>query len=290
VTTIDHDAALLRAGAHVRGPWSAAAFLLRRYPLGAAGAVIVAIFVLSALFADFVSPFDPIATNARASLAPPDTTYWMGADFMGRDVYSRIVHGARISLGTALIAVLLSLAAGVPLGLASGYLGGAFDEVISRGTDVILALPAILVAMTIIAITGRNPLMVAVVIGIVYTPALIRITRAVALKIRNLPYVAAVRTAGASGAYIMFRTILPNSVNEIFVQTLLIGSHAIVIEASLSFLGLGLAPPAPSWGAMLQIGRTYLHAMPWYGIFPGLCIVALVLSLQLLAGDARRRV
>ena len=181
------------------------------------------------------------------------------------------------------------VAVGVPLGLLSGYAGGALDEVISRLTDVVLALPAILVAMTIIAITGRNPLLVAVVIGIVYTPALIRITRSVALKIRVQPYVAAIRTAGASPAYIMFRTILPNSRNEIYVQTLLIASQAIVIEASLSFLGLGIAPPAPSWGAMLQTGRSYLHAMPWYGVFPGLCIVALVLSLQLLAGDVRRR-
>jgi ABC-type dipeptide/oligopeptide/nickel transport system permease subunit len=251
---------------------------------------ILTLFVLLATAPGVIVRADPLEQDIPNRLQMPSRSHLFGTDELGRDLFSRIVHGARISLGTALIAVLLSLAAGVPLGLASGYLGGAFDEVISRGTDVILALPAILVAMTIIAITGRNPLMVAVVIGIVYTPALIRITRAVALKIRNLPYVAAVRTAGASGAYIMFRTILPNSVNEIFVQTLLIGSHAIVIEASLSFLGLGLAPPAPSWGAMLQIGRTYLHAMPWYGIFPGLCIVALVLSLQLLAGDARRRV
>jgi peptide/nickel transport system permease protein len=247
------------------------------------------VFVLLAAVPGLIAHADPLAQDIPNRLQAPSRAHLFGTDELGRDLFSRIVHGARISLGTASIAVLLSLAVGVPLGLASGHLGGLFDEVVSRGTDVILALPAILVAMTIIAITGRNPFMVAVVIGIVYTPALIRITRAVALRIRNLPYVAAVRAAGASSGYIMYRTILPNSVNEIFVQTLLIGSHAIVIEASLSFLGLGLAPPAPSWGAMLQIGRSYLHAMPWYGIFPGLCIVALVLSLQLIAGDVRRR-
>jgi len=255
----------------------------------AASLAVLAVFVVLAAVPSLVSPFDPLAQDIPGRLHAPSGAHLFGTDELGRDIFSRIVHGARISLGTALVAVALSLAMGVPLGLLSGYVGGTPDEVISRLTDVVLALPAILVAMTIIAITGRNPVMVAVVIGIVYTPALIRITRSVALRIRALPYVAAIRTAGASTAYIMFRTILPNSRNEIYVQTLLIASQAIVIEASLSFLGLGIAPPAPSWGAMLQTGRSYLHAMPWYGVFPGLCIVALVLSLQLLAGDVRRR-
>jgi ABC-type dipeptide/oligopeptide/nickel transport system permease subunit len=251
---------------------------------------VLGVFVVLALLPGVVARADPLAQDIQGRLRHPSPAHWFGTDELGRDLFSRIVHGARISLGTALIAVALSLAAGVPLGLASGVLGGALDELISRATDIVLALPAILVAMTIIAIAGRNPLMVAVVIGIVYTPALIRITRAVSLKIRDLPYVAAVRTAGASTVYVMFRTILPNSINEIFVQSLLTASQAIVIEASLSFLGLGLAPPAPSWGAMLQVGRSYLHAMPWYGVFPGLCIVGLVLSLQMLAGDVRRRI
>ncbi len=251
--------------------------------------VVLVAFVLLAAFPGVISPFDPVAQDIPHRLQYPSTGHVFGTDELGRDIFSRMVYGARLSLGTAFVAVVLSLAAGVPLGLLCGYVGGALDEVISRLTDVVLALPAILVAMTIIAITGRNPLMVAVVIGIVYMPSLIRITRSVALKIRVLPYVAAVRTAGASDAYVMFRTILPNSLNEIYVQILLIASQAIVIEASLSFLGLGIAPPAPSWGAMLQTGRSYLHAMPWYGVFPGLCIVALVLSLQLLAGDVRRR-
>jgi len=249
---------------------------------------LLAIFLLLALFPDQISPYDPIEQDIPNRLQYPSAEHFFGTDEFGRDIFSRVVHGARTSLATAVIAVLVSLLLGVPVGLISGYVGGRVDEVLSRATDILLAFPGILVAMTIIAITGRNPIMVAVVIGIVATPAFVRVTRAIALKIRDLPYVDAVRSAGASGFYIMFFTILPNSFNEIYIQALLIASRAIIIAAALSFLGLGIPPPAPSWGGMLNQSRNYLHQMPWYGIFPGIFIVLLVLAFQLLSNTMQR--
>ncbi len=249
---------------------------------------ILGIFLLLALFPSQVAPYDPIQQDIPSRLQYPSAKHLFGTDELGRDLFSRVIHGARTSLMTAIVAVLISLGMGVPVGLVSGYVGGHLDEVLSRATDILLAFPGILVAMTIIAITGRKPVMVAVVIGIVATPAFVRITRAIALKIRGLPYVDAVRSAGASDLYIMFSTILPNCVNAIYVQILLIASRAIIIEAGLSFLGLGIPPPAPSWGGMLNTSRNYLHQMPWYGIFPGIAIVGLVLSLQLLSNSIQK--
>lgn len=249
---------------------------------------LLAIYLLLALFPAQIAPYDPIEQDIPNRLQYPSAEHLFGTDELGRDIFSRVVHGARVSLGTAIVAVLVSLVLGVPVGLVSGYVGGRLDEVLSRATDILLAFPGILVAMAIIAITGQNPVMVAVVIGIVSTPAFVRVTRAIALKNRDLPYVDAVRSAGASHLYIMTFTILPNCVNEIYIQALLVASRAIIVEAALSFLGLGIPPPAPSWGSMLNQGRNYLHQMPWYGVFPGIFIVGLVLSLQLLSNSMQR--
>lgn len=249
---------------------------------------LLVLYLVLALFPNQIAPYDPIEQNISNRLQYPSAEHWFGTDELGRDIFSRIIFGTRVSLGTAVVAVLVSLIFGVPVGLVSGYVGGHLDEVLSRATDILLAFPAILVAMTIIAITGQNPIVVAGVIGIVAIPAFVRITRAIALKLRGLPYVDAVRSAGASNLYIMFFTILPNTVNEIYIQALLIASRAIIIEAGLSFLGLGIPPPAPSWGSMLNQGRNFLHQMPWYGVFPGIFIVALVLSFQLLSNSMQR--
>jgi ABC-type dipeptide/oligopeptide/nickel transport system permease subunit len=250
--------------------------------------LLLAIYLIMALFPNQIAPYDPIEQNIPNRLQYPSAEHFFGTDELGRDLFSRVIHGARISLGTAIIAVLVSLGLGVPVGIVSGYVGGRVDEVLSRATDILLAFPGILIAMTIIAITGQNPLMVAVVIGIVATPAFVRVTRAITLKNRDLLYVDAIRSAGASHFYIMAFTILPNCFNEIYIQALLIASRAIIVEAALSFLGLGIPPPAPSWGSMLNLGRNYLHQMPWYGIFPGVFIVGLVLSLQLLSNSMQR--
>jgi peptide/nickel transport system permease protein len=288
VTTIDHDAALLRAGAHVRGPWSAAAFLLRRYPLGAAGAVIVAVFILSALFADFVSPFDPIATNARASLAPPDTTYWMGADFMGRDVYSRIVHGARISLAVGLGSTALGCILGVVIGLMSGYLGGWVDLVVQRVMDIMQALPLLVMALVMAAALGPSLENTIVAIAIPLIPHFARVIRSSTLSLREQPFVEAARATGMSELRIAMRHVLPNTLAPMIVLATAQLGAAILTEASLSFLGVGVPEPHPSWGRMLsESAAEYVRTAPWLVIFPGIAISLTVFGTNLL-GDAMR--
>ena len=244
---------------------------------------ILVIFLMMALFPSFLAPYDPLEQNIVNRLKYPSAQHYFGTDELGRDILSRCIYGARTSVSTATIAVVFSLVIGVSTGLVSGYLGGILDELLSRANDLLISFPGIIIAMALIAITGQNPFAVAMVIGIVNMPVVFRVTRAVALKVRTLPYVDAVRSAGASPLYIMFLTILPNCKSEIFVQALLIASRAIIVEASLSFLGLGVPPPAPSWGSMLSKGRNYLYQMFWYGVFPGLFILVLVLSLQFIS-------
>jgi len=257
-------------------------------PLELVSILILLIFIVMALFPAQLAPYDPITQNIRNRLQYPSTEHPFGTDELGRDILSRCIYGARTSIVVAFIAVVTSLVIGVPCGLLSGYSGGRIDEVLARGNDLLVSFPALIIAMTLIALIGQNYIAVGFVIGLVNVPPLFRVTRAVALKVRELPYVDAIRSAGASQAYIMFRTILPNCSNECFVQTLLIASRAIVVEASLSFLGLGVPPPAPSWGAMLSTSRNYLYQMPWYGVFPGSFIVILILSLQFVSRYLRR--
>jgi peptide/nickel transport system permease protein len=259
--------------------------------LGLAGwlsILLLGVLLVFALIPEFISPYDPLAQNVRSRLQFPSTEHWFGTDELGRDILSRVIYGARISLLTALIAVIVSIAIGVPLGLIGGYSGGALDEVVSRATDILISIPALILAMAFIAVIGRQPIMVAVVIGIVSAPAFIRVIRATTLKTKNLAFVDAVRSAGAADYYIMFVTILPICASQIYVQALLTASRAVLLEAGLAFLGLGLPPPAPTWGGMLNVGRSYLHQMPWYGIFPGIFLFALVLSLQLMSDSLRK--
>lgn len=249
---------------------------------------MLVLLVIFALIPEIISPYDPLKQNVRNRLQYPSAENLFGTDEIGRDILSRVIYGTRISLITAVIAVIVSLVIGVPFGLIGGYKGGALDEVVSRATDILISFPAIILAMAFIAVIGRNPIMVAVVIGIVSAPAFIRVIRATTLKTKNLAFVDAVRSAGATDGYIMFVTILPLCLSQIYVQALLTASRAVLLEAGLAFLGLGLPPPAPTWGGMLNTGRSYLHQMPWYGIFPGIFLVALVLSLQLLSNSLRK--
>ena len=235
----------------------------------------------------FVSK-DPLAQNVMERLAYPSIQNLFGTDELGRDIFARCMYATRISVVTAAIAVMVSLLIGVYAGLASGYVGGRFDEVLSRANDLLVSFPGIIIAMALIAVTGQNMMAVALVIGIVNTPDVFRVTRTTAFRVRDLPYVDAVRSAGAGNLYIMFRTILPNCGSEIFVQALMIASRAIIIEASLSFLGLGTPPPSPTWGSMLSTSRSYLYQNPLYGAFPGLFIVFLVLSIQFTARYVQR--
>ena len=285
---INHEAALARAGANVSGFWGQAGFLARRYPLGAVGAIIVLLFVLTAVFANFIAPLDPLSTNSRASLAKPGGSYWLGADFMGRDMFSRIVYGARISLAVAVGATLLGGVLGVAIGLMSGFLGGWFDLATQRLMDIMQSLPLLVMALVMAASLGPSLENTIVAIAIPLVPSVARVVRSSTLSLREQPFVEAARAVGMGELRIAIRHVLPNTLAPLIVLgTAQLGS-AILTEASLSFLGLGIPEPYPSWGRMLsESAAEYVRTAPWLVIFPGVAISLTVFGTNLL-GDALR--
>jgi peptide/nickel transport system permease protein len=286
--TDEYNSELARAGANVGGSWGAALFLARRHPLGAIGAVIMAVFVFAALFADLISRYDPLAVDAAMSLAPPSAAHWLGADSFGRDVYARIVYGARISLAVGIGSTLLGSALGVVIGLASGYLLGWVDLVTQRVIDILQALPLLVLALVMAAALGPSLETTIVAIAIPLVPYVARVIRANTLALRELPFVEASKTIGMSELRIAVRHVLPNTLAPLIVlATAQLGS-AILTEASLSFLGLGIPEPHPSWGRMLsESSAEYVRTAPWLVIFPGLAISLVVFGTNLL-GDAVR--
>ncbi len=288
MAVIDHEAALARAGANVSGFWGQVRFLARRYPLGAVGGLIVVLFVLTAVFANVISPADPLATNARASLAPPGGAHWLGADFMGRDMFSRIVYGARISLAVAAGATLLGGVLGVAVGLMSGFVGGWFDLATQRVMDIMQSLPLLVMALVMAASLGPSLENTIVAIAIPLVPNVARVVRSSTLSLREQPFVEAARAVGMGELRIAIRHVLPNTLAPLIVlATAQLGS-AILTEASLSFLGLGIPEPYPSWGRMLsESAAEYVRSAPWLVIFPGVAISLTVFGTNLL-GDALR--
>lgn len=286
--TNEYAAELSRAGANVGGRWSAALFLARRYPLGAVGAAIMTVFVLTAIFAEFLTAHDPLSTNAAMSLAPPGADFLMGADNFGRDVFSRIVFGARISLAVGIGATSLGCLFGVTLGLLSGYLSGWVDLVIQRIIDIMQALPLLVLALVMSAALGPSVQNVILAIAIPLVPAVARVIRANTLALRVQPFVEAARATGMSDLRIALRHVLPNTLAPLIVlATAQLGS-TILVEASLSFLGLGIPEPFPSWGRMLsESAAEYMRAAPWLVIFPGIAISMAVFGTNLM-GDAIR--
>ncbi|MEK7687394.1 MAG: ABC transporter permease [Pseudomonadota bacterium] len=285
---IDHDAELTRAGAYVTGGWSQIVFFTRRYPLGAVGALIVLAFILTAVFASVMAPIDPTATNARASLAKPGSVHLLGADFMGRDMYSRIVHGARISLAVGVGAMSLGCILGVSIGLMSGYLGGWVDLATQRLMDIMQSLPLLVMAIVMAASLGPSLRNTIIAIAIPLVPSVARVVRSSTLSLREQPFVEAARAVGMGELRIAVRHVLPNTLAPLIVlATAQLGS-AILVEASLSFLGLGIPEPHPSWGRMLsESAAEYVRSAPWLVIFPGLAISLTVFGTNLL-GDALR--
>jgi peptide/nickel transport system permease protein len=285
---IDHEAELARAGANITGLRSQLLFMARRYPLGAIGAVIVLTFVFTAVFANFIAPFDPTATDAKASLARPGSVFWLGADFMGRDMFSRIVYGARISLAVGLGATLMGGILGVSIGLMSGYLGGAFDLLTQRLMDIMQSLPLLVMALVMAAALGPSLENTIVAIAIPLVPSVARVVRSSTLSLREQPFVEAARAVGMGELRIAVRHVLPNTLAPLIVlATAQLGS-AILVEASLSFLGLGIPEPYPSWGRMLsESAAEYVRTAPWLVIFPGVAISLTVFGTNLL-GDALR--
>ena len=288
MAVINHEAELSRAGANITGWASRILFFARRYPLGAVGAIIVAIFVLTAIFADFIAPTDPTATNAKYSLAKPSSLFWLGADFMGRDMYSRIVHGARISLAVGAGAMGLGALIGISVGLASGYLGGWFDLLVQRLLDIMQSLPLLVMAIVMAASLGPSLKNTIIAIAIPLVPTVARVVRSSTLSLREQPFVEAARAVGMGELRIAVRHVLPNTLAPLIVlATAQLGS-AILVEASLSFLGLGIPEPHPSWGRMLsESAAEYVRTAPWLVIFPGVAISLTVFGTNLL-GDALR--
>lgn len=263
---------------------------MRRKPLGVLGLLIVAALVLVAIFAPYLAPHNPTRPDFMALLKGPSDTYLLGTDELGRDILSRLIWGARASLQAGLIAVLLAAGIGVPIGLISGYFRGPLDEyVVMRLTDAMMAFPVIVLALALTAILGPSLYTAMVAIGIVYAPIFIRLARAQTLSIRETEYVEAARALGNRHPGIMLKHILPNIASPLVIQMSVSMATAILVESALSFLGLGVQPPTPSWGSMLRIGTNYMQEAPWIAFWPGLAIFVTVLGINLF-GDALRDV
>jgi peptide/nickel transport system permease protein len=263
-------------------------YFLRRNPRVLLGGVVVVFLTLVAIFAPLLVPYDPIEVNPTDSLEAPSLQHLFGTDDLGRDVLSRVILGARVSLSVGLISVTIGLIVGVSVGLAAGYLGGPVDLLAMRVIDALLAFPALLLAISITAALGPQIWNAMIAIGVVAIPAYTRLTRAQVLSIREREFVTATRAIGASSWRIVFRHILPNVSNSLVVQASLSTAFAILAEASLSFLGLGAQPPTPSWGQDINYSQRYLSNMMWWmSAGPGLAIFLAVLSFNFL-GDALR--
>lgn len=265
-----------------RSPAAFIGSVFRRSPTLVIGGGIVLVLSILALFAPVLAPHDPFALDPSQRFLAPSADHWFGTDQLGRDLWSRSMFGARVSLSTALGAVTIAATIGIPLGLISGYFGKWPDALIMRYVDVQIAIPGILLAMMIVLLAGRGFIGLVFAIGIGSVPNFARIVRASTLSIQEEEYVAAVKALGAGHFYTMLRTILPNAMGPIIVQAVITAAVAVLLEAALSFLGLGTVPPTPSWGDMLQQGKGFMHQAPWYSIMPGVLLTVTVLSLDLM--------
>ena len=261
---------------------------LRENWLGLISAIILSTLVLIAAAAPALSPYDPFVMTPKQAFEAPSGSHPFGTDEFGRDILSLVILGTRISVGTAVVVVIVASFLGVPLGLVAGYFGGKVDSIIMRVIDTILAFPAILLAMGLIAVMGQSATNGMIAVIIVSIPAFARLIRASTLQQKELEYVEAARVMGSRDLRIMLRTILPNCLPPLLVQIAINATWAVLLEAGLSFLGLGVKPPMPSWGQMLNISRNYLYRAPWYGLFPGVFLTVLVLSLNILADTLQR--
>ncbi len=269
------------------GPWRRAWLRLRRRRGALLGLSVVLGFVVLAVFAPWIAGQDPIATSWSALRQAPSAAHWFGTDEIGRDVLARVVWGTRASLLAGVVSVSISLMLGVPIGLAAGVVGGIVDGIISRLTDAFLACPFLILAIALAAFLGPSLSNAMIAIGISATPIFVRLTRAAVLDVKVEDYIEAARAVGNPPLRVAWRHILPNIAPPLIVQATLAIAAAVIAEASLSFLGLGQQPPAPSWGSMLNSAKNYVDNAPWMAIWPGLAIFALVLSFNLL-GDGLR--
>ncbi len=271
-------------------PQSPARLALQRFlhrPIAVAGLVVVVVFVLVAVFAPLISPYDPIATSWTAIRKAPGALHWMGTDENGRDVAARVIFGARASLMAGVVSVLIAAGIGVPAGLLAGFAGGIADMLLSRLTDAMLACPFLILAIALAAFLGPDLTNAMIAIGVSTAPRFMRVARAATLDAAANEYVEAARAVGNPAWRVAVRHVLPNIFPPVLVQGTLSIAQAIIAEASLSFLGLGQQPPDPSWGSMLNSAQRFLSQAPWLAIFPGLAIFLCVLSFNLV-GDGLR--
>ena len=268
--------------------WPAVRQFVLTKPLGAAGGAVIVLMVLAAIFAGAIAPYDPVAVDPRLQFSPPSLAHWFGTDEFGRDLFSRIVYGARTALFIGFAASFLGSTGGALLGVISAYLGGKTDLILQRLMDVLLAFPLLILALAIVSVLGRSIPNLVLAIAIPIVPRMARIVRASALAVKEHMYVEAARAVGSSHPRVMLRHIVPNVVAPYLIMlTAQLGS-AILVEAALSFLGLGTAEPTPSWGLMLSGGAPlYAEKAPWVAIFPGLAISLAVFGFNLF-GDSLR--
>ncbi len=261
--------------------------LAARSPVGTGALVVLLLFAFAALAAPAIAPANPNVQDYSALLARPSTVHLMGTDQVGRDLLSRVIYGTRVSMALGLVSVGFALVIGTPVGLIGGYLGGMVDNVLMRIVDAVIAFPSIILALAIVAVLKPSLFNVMLAIGITFVPLFARLVRSQVLSLRESDFVSAARATGASDLRIITRDILPNSLSPIIVQATLAVGFAVLAEASLSYLGVGVQPPTPSWGSSINQGANLLQRAPWLSIFPGLAILVLVLALNLF-GDALR--
>jgi len=275
--------------AEIRKPWYVKlGDLMRRQPLGTAGAFVVILMVLATIFAEVLSPYDPEMISFESMLVPPSIDHWMGTDAFGRDILTRIIYGARTALFVGFTAAFVGSTLGLILGVASAYFGGLFDLVVQRLVDILMAFPLIVLALAVVATLGAGTVNVVIAITIPFIPQCARVVRSSALAIREIPYVDAARALGFGHSRIIMRHMVPNVMAPYLIMVTTFVGHAILLEASLSYLGLGVQEPTAAWGLMLQGGaEEFAESAPWVPIFPGLAITLAVFGFNLF-GDALR--
>jgi peptide/nickel transport system permease protein len=243
--------------------------------------------VIIALIAPWISPYDPIAQDLNIQHAPPSWAHPFGADSYGRDQFSRILWGSRVSLVVGILSVLFAMAAGIPLGMVGGYRGGRIDSLVLRFIDIFMSFPIVILGLLVLAIMGPGLIKIVIAIGVALTPRIARLARGSTISVKGKEYIEAARAVGQNDGKIMFIHVLPNIFGEILVMGTLWIATAIIVEASLSFIGLGVRPPTPSWGAMIRDGLDQLTNAPWLSLFPGLAIFTSVFSFNLIADGLR---
>ncbi len=262
-------------------------YLILKSPLTLFGAILVILLILMAVFAPFIAPYNPNKISLRERLAPPSLKHPFGTDEVGRDLLSRVIHGSRISLQVGIVVVLLSGIPGILIGAFSGYYGGRLDNAIMRIMDIVMAFPPLVLALSIAAALGPSLVNSMMAVAFIMIPKFSRLVRGETLSIKEKPFVLATRAQGGKPIYIIFRHIIPNSLSSVIVLSSLVMGDAILVAASLSFIGLGAQPPTPEWGALVSVGRKYILDQWWYATFPGLFIFLAVMGFNLF-GDGLR--